>query len=62
MVFNQGVFDVLGRGDAHNQFNDGVCEFITLINVLVGRCHSHASFWVYVSVKKDQVIFLDSNP
>lgn len=32
MVFNQGVFDVLGRGDAHNQFNDGVCEFITLIN------------------------------
>lgn len=28
MVLNHGVFDVLGRGYAPNQFNDGVCEFI----------------------------------
>lgn len=47
MVLNHGVFDVLGRGYAPNQCNDGVCEFITLINVFitveVGRCHIRAS-------------------
>lgn len=35
MVLNHGVFDVLGRGYAPNQFDDGVCEFITLINVFI---------------------------